>query len=76
LNLNEFPPIECNYSIGDEVIFTNPAEIEFREFVIGFSEEVDKYGRFIHLALHANNTEGSAWWFPHRIDELTKYPVM
>lgn len=59
-------PIECDYKVGDEVIFTNEYGVCFRGLkVIGFSPIGDFYDkeRFIHL-------DTSCYWFAKRPSEL------
>lgn len=59
------PPVDCEFSVGDTVVFTNEYGVSFPGLrVIGFADDDSFYGRFIHL-----NT--GAWWFPVRPGELT-----
>ncbi|HDY7901191.1 TPA: hypothetical protein RQK56_004052 [Vibrio vulnificus] len=58
------PPVECEFSVGDRVTFTNEYGVSFPGYkVVGFAEE-EFYGRFIHL-------DKSSWWFPVKPSELT-----
>jgi hypothetical protein len=70
--LNEFPPVECKFKVGDKVTYTNDAGLKFDMDVVGFSEDDRFYGRFIHLVRHGSDGEGSAWWFPHHPSEVRK----
>ncbi len=63
-------PVECQFNIGDKVVYTNEAGIKFDMDVVGFSADTNFYGRFIHLVRHGSNGDGSAWWFPHHPSEL------
>ena len=59
------PPVECEFSVGDIVTFTNEYGVSFPgNKVIGFAADDEFYGRFIHL-------DKEAWWFPVRPAELT-----
>ena len=65
--LSDMPPVACDFSVGDVVVFTNEFGVSFQNLVIiGFSEP-DEYNRFIHI-----HTKGSAYWFPHKPEELAK----
>jgi hypothetical protein len=74
LGLQQFPPIECNLSVGDEVVYTNTNGCSFDSIVIGFSENANFYGRFIHIFSYGadKKIDEGAWWFPHTPQELTK----
>ena len=72
LELQEHPPVECAFAVGDRVIYTNDAGLKFDCDIIGFSENTDFYGRFIHLKEHGKTETGSCWWFPHLPTEITK----
>lgn len=59
------PPVDCEFQVGDTVIFTNEYGVAFPgRKIVGFSESDDFYGRFIHL-------DKESWWFPVRPCELT-----
>jgi hypothetical protein len=62
-------PIPCDFKPGDKVTFTNEYGVIFPgRTVIGFRESIDPDflpDRFILL-------DGDAYWFPHKISELTK----
>lgn len=62
--LNEFPPVECAYKVGDHVVFTNENGVSFEMDIIGFAKDDSFYGRFIHLIRSGTDGSGSAWWFP------------
>jgi hypothetical protein len=67
--LTDTPHIECEFNVGDTVIFTNIYGYEFKCKVIGFSaNDSRRNGAFIHIALVEGN--GSAYWFPHLPSEL------
>jgi hypothetical protein len=70
LKLQELSPVPCAFHVGDIVCFTNEYGLQFDCDVIGFSEDSSFQGRFIHLARRGYDVNGSAWWFPHRPDEL------
>ena len=67
-NLSKFPPIGCDFKLGDTVTFTNEYGVKFEGLkVIGFEKEIDPDwmpGRFIYL-----NT--SCYWFPKSPESLT-----
>ena len=69
--LSPTPPVECQFNIGDKVIYTNEAGIKFDMDVVGFSGDTNFYGKFIHLVRHGSNGDGNAWWFPHHPSELS-----
>lgn len=75
LNLLEFPPIECKFSLMDKVIYTNDYGVKFEMIVVGFSQPVffglSNDPRFIHLAKN-ENINGSAYWFPHAEKDIKK----
>ena len=75
LGLQEHPPIECDFKIGDRVIFTNEYGLKFDDEVIGFSKDAEFYGKFIHLMRYGGTPEGGAWWFPHSPMELKKWSI-
>lgn len=63
--LKKEPPVECEFEVGDTVTFTNEYGVSFPgNKVIGFADDDEFYGRFIHL-------DKSSWWFPVRPSELT-----
>ena len=68
--LSQFPPVECDFRVGDKVIYTNDNGLKFDMEVVGFSKDASFYGRFIHLIAHKTNGDGSAWWSPHHPSEL------
>ena len=68
--LKPVPPFPCEFSIGDKVIFTNDNGITFEMVVIGFAENDNFYGRFIHTI--RDTWEGSAGWFPHHPSQLER----
>lgn len=68
--LCENPPVHCQFKVGDMVIFTNQAGIEFDMDIVGFSQNTEFYGRFIHTIRHNTDGSGSAWWFPQAPSEL------
>lgn len=64
--LRTTPPIDCEFSVGDNVTFTNEYGVVFEGHkVIGFAEDDSFYGRFIHI-------DTDSYWFPHTPEELTK----
>ena len=71
--LKPVPPVPCDFCIGDRVIFTNEYGLKFDMDVIGFADNTEFYGRFIHIVRHGSNGDGSAWWFAHKPDELKKF---
>ena len=86
LGLQQFPPVECSFAVGDRVIYTNECGMKFDMDIIGFSNEVCFFGffkdrnsskitsgRFIHLKRHGKSEDGSCWWFPYSPQELTMY---
>jgi len=70
--LQKFPPVQCEFKMGQKVIFTNEYGLEFEMDVVGYSKDTEFYGRFIHTVTHGTDGNGSAWWFPHRPEELRK----
>lgn len=76
LGLQEKCPIECDFNIGDLVIFTNDYGVKFDAEVIGFSSDDDwfskKYGKYIHIGPPGGDVNGWAWRFPHSQKELIK----
>lgn len=63
--LKKESPIECEFSIGETVMFTNEYGVSFSGMkIIGFADNDAFYGRFIHL-------DKNSYWFPVRPDELT-----
>lgn len=70
--LKPVPPIDCEFKLGDRVIFTNDQDVKFEQIIIGFSSNDDFYGRFIH-AIGINGTwDGCAGWFPHHPSQLER----
>jgi len=67
------PPVPCDFKIGDRVIFTNEAGIEYDCDVVGFSKDTSFYGRFIHHVSHGTDGNGNAWWFPNRTEEFRHF---
>lgn len=62
--LKKEPPVECEFSVGDSVTFTNDYGVTFENLtVVGFADELF-HGRFIHL-------DTDSWWFPVRPESLT-----
>lgn len=72
LGLQPFPPVECYFSVGDKVIYTNDYGAKFIMFIAGFSEEINFYGGFIHLTSDPKSENGSAFWFAHLPQELSR----
>ena len=68
-DLLQQPPIPCEFSVGQHVIFTNDYGVEFRARVIGFAEDDSFRGRFIHL-------DTSSWWFPVKPESLRADEVL
>lgn len=73
LGLCEHPPIPCAFRVGDPVIFRNQYGAEFAMFVAGFSDAPDAAlrGGFVHLTMRPDDASGSAWWYPHALDEIS-----
>lgn len=71
-NLQSVPPVPCNYRIGEKVLYTNEFGVSFEMEVVGYSPDTSFYGRFIHLITAGTDGSGSAYWFPHTPEELTK----
>ena len=67
-DLSKFPPIGCDFKLGDTVTFTNDYGVKFEGLtVIGFEKEIDPDflpNRFVYL-----NT--SCYWFPTSPESLT-----
>ena len=62
-----FPPLPCEFKVGDKVTFTNDYGVEFHDkTVTGFASTVE-HGRFVFLDI-------DSWWFPVRPENLTKQP--
>lgn len=76
LSLQPVPPVPCPFAAGDRVIYTNDYGLKFDMDVIGFSKDASFYGRFIHLARHGRDVNGSAWWYPHAPHELVHYTAL
>lgn len=72
LNLQQEPPVQCDFKVGDCVEFTNDYGVKYIDFVIGFSEDANFHGRFVHISpsLTASGEPTDAWWFPHKPSEL------
>ena len=73
LNLREHPTVPCGFKIGDRVEYTNDNGVKFDdEIVIGFANDANFYGRFIHLSpgLTEAGEPRDAWWFPHKPSDL------
>jgi hypothetical protein len=63
-NVSHQPPVACKFEVGDVVTFTNDYDVEFPGCVVlGFSNEVESEGRFVHLDM-------SCWWFPVKPSSL------
>lgn len=63
--LKKVPPVECQFSVGDKVTFTNDYGVSFPgKTVIGFADDDELNGRFIHLDV-------DCWWFPMKPVNLT-----
>lgn len=63
--LENEPPIECQFEVGDKVTYTNEYGVSFPGYqIVGFAKDDDFYGRFIYL-------DNSSWWFPVKPSELT-----
>ena len=81
LGLQQSPPVECPFAIGDRVIYTNEYGMKFDNEIIGFSDKVYFFGdrnsadcgRFIHLRRYGKSEDGDAWWFPYSPQEITMY---
>lgn len=75
LGLREHPPVPCEFTLGERVVFTNEYGLSFDCQIIGFADEVEDFnGGFIHLIRHGKTSEnGSAWWFPHAPSELAHH---
>lgn len=74
-DLLETAPIECEYKIGEKVIYTNDYGLEFEVVIVGFSaDEVmfGKYGKFIHFVVDLSNPRSSAYWMPHKKSDFRK----
>lgn len=63
-------PLPCDFSVGDEVVFTNDNGVEFNLVVRGFASEPhvvpgvpDVPPRFVYVF-------EDAWWFPVRAESL------
>lgn len=67
-DLSKFPPVACDFKLGDVVTFTNEYGVKFKGLkVIGFEKEIDPDwlpGRFIYL-------DTSCYWFPKSPESLT-----
>lgn len=59
------PPVECGFSVGDAVIYTNDYGVKFERTVRGFTREVTSWGAFVYLDI-------DCWWCPVRADSLTR----
>lgn len=66
--LQPVAPVPCNFKLNDRVIFTNDYGVLFNQTVIGFSENDNFHGNFIHCI--TDTWEGSAGWFPHHPNQL------
>lgn len=71
LGCSEKPPIETNFKVDDDVIYTNDYGIKFKRKILGFSVEVDRFGRFIYLCNRDGSTAGSAYWVPEKASSLS-----
>lgn len=48
-SLSQTPPVECEFSIGDNVMYTNDYGVSFYGYkIIGFADNVE-HGKFIYL---------------------------
>lgn len=66
--LQQFPSVPCQFKIGDRVIFTNDNGVKFVQTVVGFSADDSLPGRYVHTI--TDTWEGSAGWFPHKLEQL------
>ena len=57
------PPVACEFSAGDRVLYTNDYGAQFDRTVRGFCREVQSYGGFVYL-------DADAWWFPVKAESL------
>ena len=71
LGMCEFPPVPCEFSIGDNVVATNDYGAKWNMVVIGFKENDSFYGRFIYLNPSGCDVECEAWWFPWHPKDLS-----
>jgi len=80
-SLRKTPPVKnCPVSVGDTVTFTNEFGVAFEGFkVIGFAENAQFYGRYIHISKASGHTiaveDYGSYWFPVRPDELALEPT-
>lgn len=67
--LKSTPPVPCEFKVGQKVAYKNEFGVVFNGMtIIGFSEDDNFYGRFIHLR---GAEHDGAYWFPHKPEELT-----
>lgn len=74
LNMREHPPVSCEFRIGDCVEYTNDNGVKFVEFVIGFAENTEFYGRFIYItpSLTSSGEPTECWWFAEKPSALRR----
>lgn len=64
--ISKTPPVECDFKVGDTVIFTNDYKVSFSDLtVIGFADDDLLGGRFIYL-------DKDSYWFPCAPASLVK----
>lgn len=65
-SLDKEPPVECEFSVGDTVTFTNEYGVSFSGLkVLGFAKDTLFQGRFIYL-------DSSCYWFAKKPESLRK----
>lgn len=64
-DLQNTPPVPCEFKVGDVVTFTNDYGVKFHDKVVtGFAPSVEN-GRFVYL-------DKDAWWFPVNPSQLSR----
>jgi hypothetical protein len=64
-DLQNTPPVPCEFKVGDVVTFTNDYGVKFHDKVVtGFAPSVEN-GRFVYF-------DSDAWWFPVNPSQLSR----
>lgn len=67
-DMQDTPPVPCDFKPGDAVTFTNDYGVSFPAHVRGFTPTDEFYGRFVYL-------DYDCWWFPAHPQSLTPRPA-
>ena len=56
-DMQEHPPIACQFKVGDSVFFKNDNGVTFSRKVLGYAPKPSMSGRFVYI-------NSDSWWFP------------